>query len=69
MYLCNTLLSHSVWKSLKKSHLIYIASEASNIYILSGQKFIKNTKNGHFGEFWQTEATNLTELPDATLLI
>ena len=28
-----------------------IASEASFIYILSGQKFIKNAKNGQFGEF------------------
>ena len=25
-----------------------IASEASNVYILSGQKFIKNAKNGPF---------------------
>ena len=25
-----------------------IASEASNVYILSGQKFIKNAKNGQF---------------------
>ena len=25
---------------------LYIASEASNVYILSGQKFIKNAKNG-----------------------
>ena len=28
-----------------------IASEASNVYILSGQKLIKNPKNGQFGEF------------------
>ena len=27
---------------------IYIASEASNVYILSGQKFTKNAKNGQF---------------------
>ena len=26
-----------------------IASEASFVYILSGQKFIKNAKNGQFG--------------------
>ena len=25
-----------------------IASEASNVYILSGQKFIKNAENGQF---------------------
>ena len=28
-----------------------IASEASYVYILSGQKFIKNAKNAQFGEF------------------
>ena len=28
-----------------------IASEASCVYILSEQKFIKNAKNGHFGDF------------------
>ena len=28
-----------------------IASEASYVYILSGQKFIKNAKIGQFGEF------------------
>ena len=31
-----------------------IASEASYVYILSGQKLIKNAKNGPFGEFLQT---------------
>ena len=33
---------HSVWKSQKVS--LNIASEASSVYILSGQKFIKNAK-------------------------
>ena len=28
-----------------------IASEASYVYILSGQKLIENAKNGHFDEF------------------
>ena len=28
-----------------------IASEASYVYIFSGQKFIKNAKIGQFGEF------------------
>ena len=37
-----------------------IASEASYVYILSGQKFIKNAKKG----FWKTEACGQTELPD-----
>ena len=31
-----------------------IASEASYVYILSGQKLIKNAKNGPFGEFLKT---------------
>ena len=30
-----------------------IASEASYVYILSGQKFIKMPKMVHFGEFWK----------------
>ena len=36
---------HSVWKSQKKVSF-NIASEASYVYILNGQKFIKNAKNG-----------------------
>ena len=40
--------SHSVCNSVKKSHFIHIVSQASYVYILSGQKFIKNTKNGPF---------------------
>ena len=31
-----------------------IASEASYVYNLGGQKFIKNAKNGHFDEFLKT---------------
>ena len=31
-----------------------IASEASYVYILSGQKFIKNAKNRQFGEFLES---------------
>ena len=38
---------HSVWKSQKKSHSTF-ASEASYVYILRGQKLIKNAKNGPF---------------------
>ena len=34
--------------------LFNMASEASYIYILSGQKFIKNAKNSQFGEFLKT---------------
>ena len=31
-----------------------IASEASQVYILSGQKFIKNDKKGQFGDYLKT---------------
>ena len=33
-----------------------IASEASYVHILCGQKFIKNAKNGQFGEFLKTRS-------------
>ena len=38
---------HSVWKLLK-SLIQHIASEASYVYILGGQKFNKNANYGHF---------------------
>ena len=37
-----------------------IASEASYVYILLGQKFIKNAKNGQFVSFWKTDATKMS---------
>ena len=37
----------TLFQILRKS-LILIASEASYVYILSGQKFIKNAKNSPF---------------------
>ena len=43
-----------------------IASEASYIYILSGQKSIKNAKNG---PFWKPKACGQTVLPDRSILI
>ena len=46
-----------------------IASEASYVYILSGQKLIKNAKNGQIGDFWKTEACGQTVLPDRSVLI
>ena len=46
-----------------------IASEASYVYILSGQKFIKNAKNGPFWTFWKPEAWGQTVLPDMSILI
>ena len=44
------------------------AREASYVYILSEQKFIKNAKNGRFGEFFgKPEACSQTVLPDIPL--
>ena len=42
-----------------------IASVASYVYILSGQKFIKNAINGHF----KSEACGQTVLPDRSNII
>ena len=42
-----------------------IASEASYVYILSGQKLIKNAKND---PFWRVFAYSQTVLPDRSLL-
>ena len=41
-------------------------SEASYVYILNGQKFIKNAKNG---QFRKPEACGQTVLPDRSLSI
>ena len=41
-------------KSLIQPCWINIASEAIYVYILSGQKFLKNAKNGQFDEFLKT---------------
>ena len=41
-------------KIIKKC-LTQIASEASYIYILSGQKFIRNAKKSQFGDFLKME--------------
>ncbi len=47
-----------------------IASEASYVYILSGQKLIKNAKNGPFWRsFEKPEACGQTVLPDRSVLI
>ena len=40
----------------KKKVLFNIASEASYVYILSGEKLIKNAKNGPFSDFFKFEA-------------
>ena len=44
---------HSIWKSQKKSHSTLQASQASYVYNLSGQKLIKNSKNGLFCQFFE----------------
>ena len=47
-----------------------IASKASYVYILSGQKLLKNAKNGAFWwVFWKLEACGQTVLPDRSVLI
>ena len=49
---------------------ISIASEASYAYILSGQKLIKNAKNGPFWRsFEKPEACGQTVLPDRSIVI
>ena len=47
-----------------------LASEASYVYILSGQKLIKNAKNGPVWQFFlKPKACGQTLLPDRSLLI
>ena len=41
----------------------------SYIYILSGQKLLKNAKNDQFGESLKSEACGQTVLPDRSVLI
>ena len=47
-----------------------IASEASYVYILSGQKLIKNAKKWSIlASFWKPEACGQTVLPDRSVLV
>ena len=47
-----------------------IASEASYVYILSGQKFIKECQKWSIlASFWKPKACGQTELPDRSFLI
>ena len=56
----------TVFENHRKS---LIASEASYVYILIGQKFIKNAKNGQFWwSFWKPEACGQAALPDRSVL-
>ena len=41
------------WLKITEKVAFNIASEASYVYILSGQKFIKNAKNGQFWRFFE----------------
>ena len=59
----------SVWKIIEKVSF-NTASEASYIYILSGQKFIKKAKKWSIlASFWKPEACGQTVLPDWSVLI
>ena len=47
-----------------------IASEASYVYILSGQKLIKNAQKWSIlASFWKPKARGQTVLPDKSFLI
>ena len=53
-----------VFENHRKS-LINLASEASYVYILSGQKLIKKTKKwSNLASFWKSEECSQTVLPD-----
>ena len=58
-----------MFENHKKSLIFNIASEASYVYILSGQKWIKNDKNGPLASFWKPEACDQAVLPDRSVLI
>ena len=45
-----------------------IASEASYVHFMSGQKLIKNAKMVNLASFWKLEAFGQTVLPDMLLL-
>ena len=49
-FLINSL-EMSLSLKITEKILFNIASEASKVFILSGQKLIKNAKNGQFGDF------------------
>ena len=50
-------------------HFLLSTSEASYLYILSGQKFLKKAQNGQFGDFLKTKAYGHTASPDSSILI
>ena len=82
----HSFLKEKITQCLKISEKVSfnVASEASYVYILSGQKFIKNTKNGQFWRVFENlklavkqcyqtfrnpDSGGQTVLPDRSLLI
>ena len=60
----------TVFENKRKKVSFNIASEASYVYILSGQKFIqKCQKYSILASFWKPEACGQTVLPDRSVLI
>ena len=58
-----------MFENHRKSLIELIPSEASYVYILSGQKLIKNAKKGSIlASFWKAEACGQTVLPDRSIL-
>ena len=59
----------TVFENHRKKISFNIASEASYVYILSGQKLIKMPKMANLASFWKPEACGQTVLPDRSVLI
>ena len=53
----------SLWLKITKKVSYNIASEANYVYIMSGQKLIKNSKNGQYWKIFEAV------LPDRSILI
>ena len=63
--MANVLMNESIIQCLKITEKVAfnIASEASYVYGLSGQKFIENAKHSHFGKFmktWSLQSNSVT---------
>ena len=60
---------HGVWKS-QKNVSFNIASEASYVFILNGQKLIKKCQKWSIlASFWKPKACGQTVLPDRSVSI
>ena len=63
-------LSHFWVLKITEKVSFNIASEASYVYILSGQKFFKKCQKwSNLASFWKLEACGQTVLPDRSVLI